>query len=112
MSEVKLNRKLTLEEPVRVDDGAGGYQTSWQALGTLWGAIEPRTGREAGIIGGSVSMARYRITVRSAPVGAPSRPLAKQRLREGSRLFQIEAVTDSKAGAAYLTCFATEEVAQ
>ena len=39
-----------------------------------------------------LSNTAYRITVRSAPYGAPSRPAPEQRFREGTRVFRIEEV--------------------
>ena len=49
--------------------------------------------------------------MRGAPQGAPSRPLPGQRLRDGARLFAIDAVTEVVPGGAYLVCHAHEEVA-
>lgn len=110
MKRPVLNRKLSLEEPVRAPDGAGGFIQSWQALGTLWGEIKPRTGRERASGMATVSSIAFRITVRAAPDGAPSRPKPDQRFRDGSRIFRIVAVTEADLGAQYLTCFAQEEV--
>ncbi|MBC7139055.1 MAG: head-tail adaptor protein [Defluviimonas sp.] len=105
-----LNRRLHLEQAQRVADGAGGYATEWAVLGTLWASIAPGTGTERA--GEFVTLASVpcRITVRGAPVGAPSRPRPDQRLREGPRVFRILAVTEADARGAYLTCFAREEV--
>ena len=105
-----LNRKLELQEPQKVADGAGGYTTTWVALGTLWADIRHGTGREKAAEHLTVSTIPYRITLRAAPVGAPSRPKPEQRLVEGSRIFRILAVTESDVGAHYLVCFAQEEI--
>ncbi|MBZ0124543.1 MAG: head-tail adaptor protein [Roseovarius sp.] len=108
---VRLNRRLVLEEPVRVSDGAGGFAESWAEVGKLWAAIRARTGRERA--GGAVDLSAtdYRIVVRAAPHGAPSRPVPGQRLRAGTRVFAIAAVAETDPQGRYLTCFATEEVA-
>lgn len=111
MSTPRLNRKLTLEGVSRVADGAGGYDEVWAVLGTLWAEIRAGVGREADLAGLAVSEARYRIIVRAAPQGAPSRPVPGQRFRDGARVFRILAVTDADAGVRYLTCHASEEVA-
>ncbi|KCV83502.1 Phage head-tail adaptor [Actibacterium atlanticum] len=105
----RLTRRLVLEEAQNVADGAGGYDTSWVALGTLYAQVKPGSGRET--TGETVPLSRvpYRITVRGAPVGASYRPQAGQRFREGSRLFEILAVTEQDARGQYLTCFAQEE---
>ena len=61
--------------------------------------------------GGDVAVAQvaYRITVRGATQGSPRRPLPEQRLREGSRVFNILAVTERDPQGHYLVCFAREE---
>lgn len=109
MKPVHLNRVLTLEQPVATPDGAGGFSTVWQAVGTLWAEISPGSGRDAG--GEEITLASvpYRITLRGAPVGSPRRPVPGQRLTEAGRVFQVLAVTERDAAGRYLTCFAREE---
>jgi len=110
MKAVHLTRALMLEDPVEVADGAGGLVLSWVPLGRVWAEVVPATGREAP--GEEINLATvgYRISVRGAVVGAPSRPKPEQRFRDGLRLFTILAVTERDAGGQYLTCFAREEV--
>ena len=107
-----LSRRLVLETPEQVADGLGGYTTNWVALGELWAEVKRASGRDKASEFASVTSAQYRITVRAAPVGQPSRPRAEQRFREGSRVFLIRAVTSADTGYRYLTCFAEEEVSQ
>lgn len=104
-----LNRQLILEAPQRVPDGAGGYTVTWTTLGMHWAELRARTGRESAGVATSLSRSTFSITLRAAPVGSPSRPLPEQRLRDGSRIFQITAVTESAASARYLICYAEEE---
>lgn len=104
---VKLDRLLTLEDPMRQPNGAGGYIEDWTALGQVWAQVTPRSGRERG----DVSTMRVRITLRAMPLGTPARPLPNQRFREGDRLYQIETVTESADDPRYLVCQAYEEVA-
>jgi head-tail adaptor len=106
----ELNRRLVLERAVQVSDGAGGFSESWAVLGVVWAEVVAGSGRDVAGEEVTVSSVPYRITVRGAPVGAPSRPKADQRLRDGTRLFKIIAVTERDAGGQYLTCFAREEV--
>lgn len=106
-----LNRRLVLEAPSRVSDGAGGYDETWTALGTLWAQVKPRTGRLASGETGAVSVGAFRITVRGAPMGYSSRPEPGQRFRAGTRLFRIEAVTEEEPSGLYLICQCQEEVA-
>jgi len=106
----RLNRRLTLEAPQKVADGAGGHTTTWIPLGQLWASCEPRSGRETGRGGAPVSSVSYKIIVRGAPQGSPARPKPEQRFRDGGRIFNILAVTEMDESAMYLTCFADEEV--
>lgn len=106
-----LARRLILEAPAQVPDGAGGFGESWTALGTVWAEINARTGRERDREGMGASLMGFRITLRGVPVGDPARPEAGQRFREGSRIFNISAVAEADAQGRYLICFAKEEVA-
>ncbi|WP_241523913.1 head-tail adaptor protein [Oceaniglobus indicus] len=101
---------MTLETLQRVPDGAGGHQGIWTPLGQIWASVRPGTGRETS--GQDVALSRLgvRITVRGAVQGAPSRPRAGQRFREGGRLFVIDAVSETQDGR-FLTCNAHEELA-
>ncbi|MGR3500999.1 head-tail adaptor protein [Pseudaestuariivita sp.] len=104
-----LNRRLALERLDRVPDGAGGFTDIWMPLGTLWAEIAPRSGQGQAGADVALSVVRHRITLRGAPVGSSMRPLPAQRLRDGARVYVIEAVTERDAGGQYLTVFATEE---
>ncbi len=105
-----LNRKLVLEAPERVADGAGGFAETWVARGTHWAEIRPGTGNEIRGVLTALSRVPYRITVRATPAGADSRPRPEQRFRDGTRLFHILAVTERETDGRYLTCHAEEEV--
>lgn len=109
MTAPVMNRALTLEAPVIVPDGAGGYAKSWAVRGVLWAEVRPGTGRDTAGEDVTLSTVPYRITVRAGPVGAPSRPVPEQRFREATRVFRILAVTEQDNDARYLVCFAREE---
>ncbi len=111
MNAPRLTVELTLEAPVRLADGAGGFTQDWQPVGTLWAALEPRTGRDGGGDGGPLARMAWRIVVRAAPAGAPARPVAGQRFVLGPRRFLIEAVAERDPCGRFLTCFAEEETA-
>ncbi|KQB98266.1 phage tail protein [Loktanella sp. 1ANDIMAR09] len=110
MSAPQLNRALVLEAPMKIADGAGGYARQWEPLGVLWAELKAGAGREKAETAATLSRVPYRITVRAAPFGAPSRPVAGQRLRDGARIFNIHAIAEHDTGGAYLTCHAEEEV--
>jgi head-tail adaptor len=109
--KVKLNRLLTLEARVAEPDGAGGQAVSWRALGAVWAQMTARSAREDFVAGRPLPRVSYRILVRAAPAGAPSRPLPEQRLREGGRVFDILAVAESDPAGRYLEILAEEGVA-
>ena len=41
-----LKHPVTVERETQVDDGAGGFTSSWATLATVWCAIENPNGRE------------------------------------------------------------------
>ena len=110
MSAVHLTRALTLEMPVRLADGAGGFALTWAALGTLWAEVLPGSGRETAGTEVLIAAVPYRITVRGAPIGSPARPKPEQRLRDGTRVFTILTVSERDPQGRHLLCFAREEV--
>ena len=110
MTVPHLNRALLLEAVQRNPDGAGGFTESWSALGTIWAEVRPGSGSDTTGEERMLSAVPYRVTVRGAPVGSSQRPVAGQRLRDGARLFWVQAVTERDPEGRYLTCFAREEV--
>lgn len=110
MSGPRLDRQMVLEAPTQVADGGGGFSLTWVARGVLWAELLSGTGREAAGAEVRTAQVPYRITVRGAPVGSEARPKAEQRLRDGTRIFTILAVSERDPRGQYLTCFAREEV--
>lgn len=106
---LRLDRKLRLESPYRTRDDAGGFVESWQMEGILWASVKSNVGREAENEGLPISTVSSKITVRAAPPGAPSRPKAGQRFRDGNRIFWIHAVSEVGGQGRYLICAAREE---
>ena len=111
MKRVQLDRRLILENAQHQADGAGGLIESWQPIGEHWAEVRAGMGRERSQDFAVVSAVHYRIIVRAAPYGAPSRPTPDQRFREGNRIFPILAVADHDPTGRFLTCYTYEEVA-
>ena len=109
MTPPRLNRLLALEAEEPAADGAGGYAPVWTARGNLWADLRPGGGREAAGVEMPLALQPFRIVVRGAPPGAPSRPVAGQRFRDGARVFAILAVTEMDPDGRYLLCAAREE---
>ena len=110
MSVPRLNRRLILESPYRVSDSAGGFTQDWVPIGVIWGDVRSRTGKQNASAGAPVSSVAYKIIVRAEPPGHSGRPLPEQRLRDGSRVFNLTAITEYDADGRYLACFADEEI--
>lgn len=109
MRRVRLHRRLAVEAEVVTPDGAGGFARSWTTRGFVWGEVMPGTGSSSA--GEEVPLSRqtFRVTVRGAAPGEPSRPKAGERFRDGTRVFAILAVTERDADGRYLVCAAREE---
>ena len=61
------------------------------------------------MIGGKFSSeVNFRVLVRAAPQGAPSRPKPNQRFRDGERCYGILAVAESPKSDLYLDCWVKE----
>ncbi len=106
-----LNRRLVLETPARIADGAGGYSETWDALGAVWADVTSRSGRDAASGGVSVSLQAFAVIVRAAPEGSAERPRPDQRFRDGKRILSIQTVAERDLQGRYLTCLVQEEVA-
>ncbi len=111
----RLTVPRVLESPVRVPDGMGGFQLTWQPVGQVWAEMRSGAGGERFAEVGAQSVVNWRITVRAALAGDPRRPRPEQRLRMGlgasQRRFRIEAVAEADAQGRYLVCIAKEELA-
>lgn len=105
----RLNRKLVLEMPARMPDGAGGFAESWMPLGIVWANVTARTGRERAGVAAPLSQVAYRIVVRAAPTHSNARPQANQRFREGTRYYRILSVAEADRDGRFLMCTAQEE---
>lgn len=100
-----LRHRLTLEEPVRESDGAGGAQVAWASGGEVWAAVKPTTGRElrlADQVSGRVS---HEIVMRHREGITPDK-----RFRMGSRIFEILAVLDVGERRRQIRCLCREEM--
>lgn len=107
---VHLSRRLVLETRESQPDGAGGHEVAWVPLGTVWADVSARTGREDFVGGQPRHRTKYRIVVRGAPAGAPSRPRPDQRFREGARIFDILSVAEADRSGRYLMIHAEEGI--
>jgi SPP1 family predicted phage head-tail adaptor len=86
----ELNRRLVLEAPVDVDDGAGGVTRSYQTVTTLWARATPVAARAAVAADSLAALVTHRIVVR-----APRAVTTLHRFRDGPRIFRVVAFRDT-----------------
>jgi SPP1 family predicted phage head-tail adaptor len=94
-----MNRRLVLEYAQRKPDGAGGFSTTWFALADLWAHIETPSGTETFEAGGVKGRLMHTVITRARTEIVPSR-----RFREGSSIFDIQAVQSFGDSRDYLIC--------
>jgi SPP1 family predicted phage head-tail adaptor len=85
----ELNRRLVLEAPAEMPDGAGGVTRSYTTAATVWASIAPigaASGPVAQALGASVT---HRIVIRPGPSVT-----VQHRFRDGTRLFYVRDVRD------------------
>ncbi len=108
MTAPDLTRRLVLEARIDAPDGGGGVAAVWTALGAHWADVRPSGAVERTLGGVETSLATHKVTLRWAPFGAPSRPVANQRFREGARIFDILGVTEADTRNAWLVAWVRE----
>ncbi|CTQ34239.1 head-tail adaptor protein [Jannaschia rubra] len=91
-----FGRRLILLAAGRTADGGGGFRRGWDARGGLWAEVRMRSGGLAHDEFGRAPRLRLRITTHGLPVGHPMRPAPGDRLQDGARLFEVEAVHDGE----------------
>lgn len=100
-----LRHRLTLESPVDVDDGAGGFQRNFAAVTAIWGALAPVRAADRFAAGRNEWSLTHRVRLRMRGDVAPG-----CRLRLGPRVFLIHAAQALDARAAFLVCDCEEIV--
>ena len=76
----KLRHRLVLQRPVVTLDSDGAQIHTWEDVGTVWGSIEPISGREFVQSAAVQSQVTVRITL--ALAAGPARGLAHQPRRQ------------------------------
>lgn len=69
MSAGKLRERIVIEREVRVPDGGGGAEITWQAIAPpRWAAVEPLKGKEQLEAMQLEASGLYRVTLRNDPL--------------------------------------------
>jgi SPP1 family predicted phage head-tail adaptor len=99
----KLRHQLTLEQATDTLNARGEAIPSWSTVTTLWGSIDPLSGREGFAAQQMYASATHRIRLRYRAGVVP-----KMRLTKGARVFKIEAVLNTDERNRELVCLVTE----
>lgn len=99
----QLRTRLTLEQPVRLADGAGGFDVTWTPVTGLWANVEPISGTEKLAFDRSHAAVSYRVTIRHRDDIAPD-----MRFVEGLRVLEIRALLDPGERGRWLECLCEE----
>jgi SPP1 family predicted phage head-tail adaptor len=103
LSIAHLRHKMTIEQPVDSDDGAGGVTRSFSTLDTVWAAIE-QLGADRDIDENrAAALLTHRITLRWRADLDTSK-----RLKLGARIFTVHAVADADERRRRITLLAQE----
>jgi len=98
-----FNRRLTLEAPVEMPDGAGGAVRSYESIATLWASVVPVSAREAAEAAQRGVIVTHRISLRFfADI------TSRHRLRDGTRIFRIISLRDRDGRKRFLQIEAEE----
>jgi SPP1 family predicted phage head-tail adaptor len=102
----RMSRRLLLEAPVDVPDGAGGLTRTYETVAAVWARVEWLSGEERWRAGRPEQAVSHRITLRwRAGIDAG------QRLRDAGQIFDIRAAGDPDGGRRRLVCL-VEEIAR
>lgn len=96
--------RLVREVPVETADGQGGVSLDWMAAGSLWARVEPVSQAASELAGARRVVLTHRIWI-PWQTGVT----AGQRLRQGTRIFAIQAVRDPDESGRFLVCDCEEE---
>jgi SPP1 family predicted phage head-tail adaptor len=84
-----LDRRLTLQAPGEIDDGAGGVIRDYAAVTTLWASVTPLSARGDGEAERLGAVLRSRIVIRFR-----GDVTTRHRLVDGARIYRIVAVRE------------------
>lgn len=98
-----MNKRVTVQRPVRTADGAGGNEISWENVATVWAALSPVSGKEDLVHGRLKGEVTHKVTVRYR-----SGLTTEMRLLLGDRVLDIRAVIDPQERHRFLDLYCLE----
>ena len=103
MQAGQLRKRLTIQKRSTVQDSYGQPSTSWSDVVTVWGAVEPLSGRELMAAEAVQSEITHQVIIRYI-AGITS----KMRVLYGTRIFDIQNVLDENERHRMLTLLCLE----
>ena len=98
-----LRHRVTIETPVRTNDGAGGAIVVWTSVAEVWAAIWPTSGSEGFTLDRTEGSVSHEIWLRFRSDVKP-----EMRLTFGTRVFDIRASIDPQDRGHWLKCLVRE----
>ncbi|WP_420392564.1 phage head closure protein [Acuticoccus sp.] len=99
-----LRRRLALEAPVDVPDGAGGVARSWNEIASVWAEVAPRRSSETVEDGRAVGLVTHRVTLRRRDDVERG-----VRFTDGEERYRVLTVVEGDAQRRFLDCLCEEE---
>lgn len=88
----KANKRIIVQLPISTPDDAGGRVDAWTDALTVWAVMEPMGGKEVFLSSQLQSRVDERITIRFQSSLVDTTLAAKNRVKFGTRLFNIKFV--------------------
>lgn len=101
-----LRHKVEIQEMIRISDGGGGYEATWQTVAKVWANIKPLSGNETMAAMQLEDRITHDIVIRYR--GGVT---AAQRIKYGDRLFNIRSVINVEERNVWMQLRAEEGVA-
>lgn len=99
-----LRQRVTIESPVRAEDGGGGATVTWAEVAEVWAAIAPASANERDIAGRLDGVVSHRVVLRFRGDLAGG-----MRLRHDGRVFRVLVAHDPDERRRWTQCLVEEE---
>jgi SPP1 family predicted phage head-tail adaptor len=83
----RMDKRVEIQQPVSVPDGAGGQTVTWTTFDTIWASIEPLQGQEYIAAQQMQTAVTHRLRIRYL-----EGITAAMRVKFGARVFQIQSI--------------------
>ena len=103
-----LNRRIRFQRPTTLKDMVGAPRRSWTDVTTVWGEIQPLSGREAVIASRISAEISHQITVRYQPIFDDPQLVVQMRALYRSRIFNIHSALNEDEKRIQVTLLVSE----